>query len=102
VASTVYLSKKGFCAPSFEIYIMTKIRPDIISIFAQVPPNKMLVDQRHRRRFTLFGNVLAVARQYGIKFELKGNGIEFSAPKSRMQMFVEKLHFSQIPYREIR
>jgi hypothetical protein len=79
---------------------MQKIRPDITTIIAQVSPNKILVDQRLHKRFALFGNIMKVARQYGIKSRLIQGGIEFSAPKTRMQVFVEKLHFSQVKYFE--
>lgn len=76
-------------------------RPDMITIFSQVSSDKRLVDLRLHRNFPLFGNILSVAKQYGIKYREVSGGIEFTAPKSRMQMFAEKLHFSQISYVEI-
>ena len=76
-------------------------KPDMIRVFAQIAPNQLLRDVRLTRRFSVFGTVMTVARQYGIKFRPVDGGLEFIAPKSRMQMFVEKLHFSGIPYQEI-
>jgi hypothetical protein len=76
-------------------------RPDIVKIFAQVTVNAVLKDNRLHKRFSLFGNVLRVARQHGVEMRPFKDGIEFSAPKSRMQRFAEKLHFSHVRYREI-
>lgn len=76
-------------------------RPDMITIFSQVSSDKRLMDLRLHRNFPLFGNILDVARQYGIKHREVSGGIEFTAPKSRMQMFAEKLHFSQVSYVEV-
>lgn len=76
-------------------------RLDIVKVFSQVSPDKTLVDLRLHRNFCKFGKVSDVARQYGIEIRPVDGGIEFSAPKSRMQMFVEKLHFSQVGYREV-
>jgi len=93
-------SNKGLLIPFKELLIMNN-RPDIITIFAQVSANKKLVDQRLNRNFAFFGDILRVAKQYGIQYKEVSGGIQFSAPKSRMQIFVEKLHFSQIRYIEI-
>ena len=80
---------------------MTRKKPDVITIIAQTHSGKLLKDFRIGRNSSVFGNILDVARQYGIKTRLVDDGIECKAPKSRMQMFVEKLHFSTIPYIEI-
>jgi len=76
-------------------------KPNDIKILVQVSDKTELIDQRLYYNFAKFGNIMDVARQYGIKSKKNRNGIEFSAPKSRMQMFVEKLHFSQIFFKEI-
>ena len=80
---------------------MKNKRSDIISVFARVSTTQVLRDMRLYHNFVLFGNIMNVARQYGIESIPVQDGIKFSAPKSRMQMFVEKLHFSQIEYCEI-
>jgi hypothetical protein len=74
---------------------------NIIKIFAQVYNEQILIDKRLRRRSAIFGSVENVAKQYGIKCKKHKNGLIFSAPKTRMQIFVEKLHFSEINYIEI-
>ncbi len=80
---------------------MKKIMPALITILANANPDKMLIDLRVIRNSSKFGNIMDVARHYGINANPTENGIEFVAPKSRMQMFAEKLHFSGVQYREI-
>lgn len=92
---------KGIFRPACEIYTMKKAIPRELIIFVPVDPRKSLVDMRVGRRYSKFGNIMDVARQHGVKATQHPNGIEFRAPKNRMQMFAEKLHFSQIPYQEI-
>ena len=47
------------------------------------------------------GTLESLAKQYGINVtDVKGVKV-FSAPKSRMQRFVEKIHFARISYKEI-
>tara|TARA_R110000824_G_scaffold12226_7_gene53568 strand:- start:5877 stop:6131 length:255 start_codon:yes stop_codon:yes gene_type:complete len=76
-------------------------KPEIIKIAAKVRPFDRLSDMRTRTQGQNFGVASQVAKQYGIKsFEREGY-MEFVAPKPRMQMFVEKLHFSGVFYREI-
>lgn len=82
---------------------MIKPKPDIIKIAVSATDKTKLVDKRLHRNFSVFGNIMDVARQYGIKNETPelSKEIVFSAPKSRMQIFVEKLHFSGVNYKEI-
>ena len=72
-----------------------------IEVYSQVYEDQILMDRRLGREGLVFGKVLDIASQYGIHMEKKNNGIIFSAPKSRMQIFVEKLHFSQIEFEEL-
>ena len=76
-------------------------KPEEVKIFSQINENEDLIDVRLHRNFALFGKVKDVARQYGINYNKVDNGILFTAPKTRMQMFVEKLHFAQKEYLEI-
>ena len=70
-----------------------------ISIFSRVPLNKRLIDLRVGTSGMNFGTVKGIARQYGIEYEELGDGcIKYTAPKSRLQLFVEKLHFSSNYY----
>lgn len=78
-----------------------KKRSDTITVFSQVHLNDQLIDQRLRKGFAIFGTVGSVAKQYGIETKRLKNGMKFTAPKSRMQMFVEKLHFSGVEYQEL-
>ena len=44
------------------------------------------------------GSVLTLSDQYGIQVERKGDELWFCAPRDRLQTFLEKLHFGQVPY----
>lgn len=79
---------------------MIRKEPEPIVIFVQVPVGTMLNDQRKRKEGLRFGTIAKVARQYGIRSKSVDGGTEFSGPKPRMQIFVEKLHFAMIPYSE--
>jgi len=70
------------------------------SIYSDVSPRYLLADRRFGRQGLVFGTVESVARQYGIKIVQKDDIIEFIAPKSRIQMIAEKLHFSGVSYWE--
>lgn len=80
---------------------MNNQRPDIVKVFVQAHPRQVLKDFRRSKYFSIFGNILSVARQYGIEVLSTDGGIVCQAPKSRMQIFVEKLHFAKVKYREI-
>jgi len=72
-------------APEITIYIKTFL-------------GKQLIDSRPRTFGSKFGTIENVCKQYGIKYKELPTCIAFSAPKTRLQLFVEKLHFSRIPY----
>lgn len=80
-----------------------EIKPkiDTINILVNYPLNGIMYDRRRPSNFISFGTLENVAKQYGISYSISGNGIIFNAPKSRMQMFVERLHFAGIRYFEI-
>lgn len=69
-----------------------------MAIYSQVSLNKCLIDRRIQTGGQVFGKVEDVCRQYGIRYHKKGSWIKFYAPKSRIQIFVEKLHFSLITF----
>jgi hypothetical protein len=94
-------SRKGFQLPFIEINVVNDRNIHIVKIISEVSDQTELIDKRLYHNFAKFGNVIDVARQYGVKFKKVKEGMEFSAPRSRLQMFVEKLHFSQTPFREI-
>jgi hypothetical protein len=84
--------------------IQEPAKPESLSIF--IPngnPNKVLTDYRIVRRYggMSFGTVSQLARNYGITMKNDGNGLLFSGPRSRLQMFAEKLHFSLIEYYQV-
>ena len=68
------------------------------SIYSSVSLNTQLMDIRMGRRGQVFGTVENICRQYGIKCIKHDNCYEFTAPKLRLQLFIEKLHFSKTYY----
>jgi len=94
-------SVKGFNIPFIELLCMKRPTPALITIIAKSNPERMLKDLRVIRNNSKFGNIMDVARQYGVNATPVENGIKCTAPKSRMQMFAEKLHFSGIRYQQI-
>ena len=77
--------------------------PEELSIIAYVRNTDSLIDRRIMSKGINFGTVETVAAQYGIKMSPCPDGkcLKFTAPKSRLQIFVEKLHFSKIRYFEV-
>jgi len=71
---------------------------DKIKIYSQVSENKTLMDRRPQTYGMIFGKVSDLCRQLGIDMTVLKNCIEFSAPKPRLQLFAEKLHFSLTPF----
>jgi len=79
---------------------MTIIKQKNVSIYSPVKINTILVDKRLKYRGIIFGTVSQVASQYGVKTDKIGKYIKFTAPKSRLQLFAEKLHFSGVAFSE--
>jgi len=77
---------------------MNNITQPIKIVYSQVPLDKTLKDARVYTRFAKFGTVKSICQQYGVKYKELENCIEFSAPQLRLQMLIEKLHFSRTPY----
>ena len=71
------------------------------TIYAKFKLGKRLLDQRPSTFGFEFGTIENVCKQYGVKYELLPTCIAFTAPKTRLQLFVEKLHFSRIPYSSV-
>jgi len=69
-----------------------------ITIYAKCSLAKQLIDNRPSTYGSKFGSIEGVCRQYGIKYQQLPTCMSFSAPKNRLQLFVEKLHFSRMPY----
>jgi len=68
-------------------------------IYAAVPLGRMLIDLRSNTYGIKFGTVEGMCKQFGVNVTVLKNGVlEFSAPKLRMQMLIEKLHFSRTRY----
>jgi len=78
---------------------MREIKQPLSFVYSNAPLNKKLMDLRPASFRQIFGTIENICRQYGIKHKNIGNCIEFSAPKSRLQLFIEKLHFSRTFYR---
>ena len=78
-------------------------RPDMVKIFVPIEDlSGVLRDRRPRNFGCFFGKVETILNQYGIKKKKVKGGHIFYAPKVRMQMFVEKLHFAVVPFREVK
>jgi len=77
-----------------------KSKPDILTIFVRGNGLRQLIDMRPGTYGQVFGTVDNVAQQYGIKVEVCDKYLKCSAPKNRLQMFVEKLHFAMVGYQE--
>jgi len=75
-------------------------KPSIITVYSKVSLNKMLRDTRYTSDGYVFGRVSTIAKQYGIKVRPTDTCNIFEAPKMRMQLFVEKLHFAGIYFSE--
>ena len=78
-----------------------KSRTDIVKVSVGKKSSMMLIDRRPVAWGQIIGTIENVARQYGVTMEKVDNELIFSSPKSRMQMFVEKLHFSGVGYKEL-
>ena len=79
-----------------------EIKPVDKSVCSYAALNQPLYDVRPGKRGLIFGTIESVCKQYGIECELIDDGKQkyhkFSAPKVRLQVFIEKLHFSRTPY----
>jgi len=78
---------------------MNEVKPTETSIYSDINLDDTLMDFRHNRYGQKFGKVTDICRQYGIKYRKLEKCTEFTAPKIRLQMFLEKLHFSKSSYR---
>lgn len=69
-------------------------KPEVVTIVVTDNIESLLVDKRPRSWGNTIGTIKDVSRQYGILMKEKDGVTTFTAPKARMQMFVEKLHFA--------
>lgn len=73
------------------------IKPDP-SIYSSVNLDKPLADFRPVTYGQKFGTPRHICKQFGIKIIDHGNYTQFTAPKPRLQMLIERLHFSKSNY----
>ena len=78
-------------------------KPEDAKVLVLAPLDLELIDRRSGFRGLSLGTIENAAKQYGIKIRKNKeyDGHEFIAPTSRLQIFVEKLHFAGVPYLEI-
>ena len=78
---------------------MSNIRPQLpeVSIYSEISLQAELFDMNRRNKMS-YGTVEGICNQYGIKYEKLGKGTKFTAPKSRLQFLVTKLHFARCGY----
>jgi hypothetical protein len=78
-------------------------KPAEATVLVLVPLSFELIDRRSSFNGLSLGTIEQCAKQYGVKIKKnkKHGGNEFTAPVSRLQIFVEKLHFAGVPYLEV-
>lgn len=69
-----------------------------ITIYVKTTLKKKLADYRPKTFGFSFGTIENICKQYGIKYTVLKTCMSFTAPKTRIQLFVEKLHFARISY----
>ena len=77
---------------------MSSPKPQLNYVYSKISLDAELIDIRMDSYGIFFGKVEDLCRQYGVKHKQFDNCIGFYAPKSRLRLFIEKLHFSQTPY----
>jgi len=77
---------------------MNPVKQPELSIYSSVDLDKPLSDFRPSTYGGKFGTVKAICKQFGIKIVDHGSYRQFTAPKLRIQMLIERLHFSKKPY----
>ena len=80
---------------------MKKLNRPKIKIIAQATEDQMLYDKRLGYGRVVFGTVKNVAKQYRIKMSYTADGLEFEAEQHRMEIFVQRLHFAGIRFKQI-
>lgn len=77
---------------------MSEIKQAELSLYSKASLKTTLRDHRDGNYGLKFGTIEQVCRQYGIKCIEHPSCIEFKAPKSRLSLFMEKLHFGRVSY----
>ena len=72
----------------------------VMSIKAQVSLDEEIRDKRQITFGMSFGTIFNLIQQYSIYVEQDGENLIFTAPRSRLRMFAEKLHFGDISFYE--
>jgi len=83
---------------------LQKATPENITIFVPgAHPDKMLRDYRILQRYGdfKFGTIEQVAKNLGISMKVVDGGLTFTAPRTKLQTFAEKLHFAMVSYRQL-
>lgn len=80
---------------------MNIIKPQAeeLSITVYANRNTGLTDRRIRSNGIYFGTVEELAKNLGVTIKDTDVGVIASAPKMRLQTFVERLHFSGVKFR---
>jgi len=75
-----------------------KPKAEELSIIIRGKRSTKLIDRRISTNGINFGTVEEVAKNLGVTISDTDRGLKAFAPKTRLQLFVEKLHFSGIRY----
>jgi len=78
-----------------------KPKQEEITLVIRGTRSTKLIDRRIRTNGIVFGNVEEVSKNLGITLVDTEDGLMASAPKNRLQLFCEKLHFSGIKFSEV-
>lgn len=78
-----------------------KPKAEELSVLVRGGRSTKLTDRRIKTNGIFFGTVEDVAKNLGITLSDTDRGLKASAPKTRLQIFVEKLHFAGVAYIEV-
>ena len=71
---------------------------EIITVLCNYSVDRNLIDRRMNRYGSSLGSISTLSKQYGVEITKRGEYVFYSAPKRRMQMFIQNLHFANVSY----
>ena len=73
-------------------------KPEMQSVFTDLTPEASLMDVRDGTYGIEFGKLKSICSQYGLKYKIHENCVEYYGPKNRMTHLIEKIHFARHGY----
>ena len=75
-------------------------RQDVIVMVVRAEHvDKEMVDRRWSKQAQKLGTIREGLAQFGLAMRVKGELAYVKGPRNRMQMFLERVHYSGMPYR---